>query len=245
MNDPTRDVDVRYARGELTREEWLAQRQGTAVPTPPPQPAAPTRRGRQVRPEHLILVVILAAAVVLALAFVWSAGRTPGTFPVPSYSAVTELRAQDLDAVNASATIGVAYAGNDSLWFGPGPVTLVVHLSPAAADMAFEIQGLANPSIHVASGSRLTVIAVNMDGDVYHNWALTSEAPPYGSMPMMGGGMMGGGTTMMAMTMLAPASSSGFWSQQIGFSAAAGTFWYLCTVYGHAAGGMYGQFAVV
>lgn len=235
------DADMRYARGEISREQWLAQR-GTSSAAPPVPPPPPPRRRIGIRPPAVILIVVVAVAVALAIAFVWSAGQNPGGLPAPTYTGARQMTAQDLASLNASMTIGHAYLGNNSLWFGSGPTTLAVYLSPQAHDMAFEIQGLANPSIHVAAGSRITVVAVNVDVGEYHNWALTTQAPPYSTMPMMGGGMMSG-TMMMAMSMLGPASSSGFWSQQVSFTATAGSYWYLCTYPGHAAGGMYGAFS--
>ena len=92
--------------------------------------------------------------------------------------------------------------------------------------------------------TRVTVVAVNSDLDMYHTWTLSTNGPPYGSMPMMGsGGMMGSGS-MMGTSMLGPASATGFWSQQFSFTASAGTYWYLCEVTGHASDGMYGGFVV-
>ncbi len=149
----------------------------------------------------------------------------------------------DLAALNASATQGQGFTGNHTLWFGSGPMTIVAYGSPTDHDMAFVIQGMVNPTIHVRSGTRMTLTMVNMDSGEYHTWSLTIQGPPYSSSGMMGsGGMMSG--TMMGTSSLGPMSSMGMWSQQTSFTAQAGTYWYVCAVSNHAAGGMYGQFVV-
>lgn len=232
--------DRLYARGEISREEWMQRRSSPTSLTPVPGP----RPSGSSRTTWLVVAVFLVVAIVAATAFLASLGarNVPGTNP--TYLPLKQLAPADLSALNASATHGLAFAGNNSLWFSPGPVTLVVDVSPPTHDMAFVVQGLLNPTIHVAPGTRVTIVAVNLDLDMYHTWTLATNGPPYGSMPMMGsGGMMGSGS-MMGTTMLGPATSQGFWTQQVSFTASAGTYWYLCAVAGHASEGMYGRFVV-
>ena len=238
------ESDRLYARGEISREGWMQRRS-----TPPASPTSPTpvpapRPSGPNRTAWLVVAVFLVVAIVASTAFLASLGakNVPGTNP--TYLPLKQLAPADLSALNASATHGLAFAGNNSLWFSLGPVTLVVDVSPPAHDLAFVVQGLMNPTIHVAPGTRVTVVAVNSDLDMYHTWTLSTNGPPYGSMPMMGsGGMMGSGP-MMGTSMLGPASATGFWSQQFSFTASAGTYWYLCEVTGHASDGMYGGFVV-
>ena len=212
-------------------------------------PAAAGRRarrnwktGRAASKERLVLVLALVVAAGVAIAF-WTTLVPPAPLPNSTYPRATRMAPSDLASLNASATPALAFASNDTLWFPSGPVTLVVYLSPQEHDLTFVVQGLVNPTIHLSAGSHVTIAEVNLDGDMYHNWALSTQGPPYGSMPRMGGGMMGSGT-FMAMTMLGPASASGYWSQQASFTATAGSYWYLCTYTGHAADGMYGSFIV-
>lgn len=238
MTDRGLDADQKYARGELTREEWMERRRIAAPPAPGLPAAAPS--AASARPNRrgvllvaVVLVVGLTAAAALLIAFGLPGGPSMG----PSYGSVRQLQAADLDALNASATHGTAFAGNNSLWFPAGPVTLVVYASPMEHDLTFEIQGMTNPAIHMAAGSRVTLTIVNVDASMYHNWAMTTQGPPYSSMPMMGSGTM-----MMTMQMLGPMTMSGMWSQQASFTAPAGSSWYLCTFAGHATSGMYGSF---
>ncbi len=243
MSASDSDPDRLYARGEISREEWI-RRRGSAAPVPPPlaAPAPAQRPPASSRAMWLALAVIVVVVLAVVAAFFLSSGSSNLPATNPTYLPLKQLSSSDLAALNVSATHGSAFAGNHSLWFPSGPVTLVVYASPPDHDMAFMIQGMANPTIHVAVGTRVTVVAVNMDPDEYHTWTLSTIGPPYSSMPMMGsGGMMGSGS-MMGTSMMSPATAGGFWSQQMSFTTSSGSFWYLCGVAGHASQGMYGGF---
>lgn len=207
------------------------------APTPLPPPRAAVGSGRA-----LFLIVVVVVVVAVVAAFVWSVTRSGLSGWNPTYAQPKQLQVSDLTALNASATHGQAFTGNNTLWFGSGAMTLVAYGSPADHDMAFVVQGMVNPTIHVPSGARITVVMVNMDSGEYHTWSLTAKGPPYSSSGMMGGGMMSG--TMMGTSSLAPMSSMGVWSQQMSLTAQSGTYWYVCAVSNHAASGMYGQFVV-
>ena len=208
-----------------------------AVRDPVPDAQSAARPPRDRRILLLILAVVLVAAGAAA-GFLWSlAGPSPGTWS-PAYGSARTLSASELASLNASATAGTAYAGNDSVWFSGGSVDLVVVLSPPEHDMTFIVQGLVNPTIHVRADARVTVTEVNLDPDMLHNWALTRTGPPYSSMPMMGPG------AMMSMAMLSPPSGSSYWAETMSFTAVSGSYWYLCEYAGHAADGMYGSFVV-
>lgn len=239
------DPDWLYAKGGITREEWMRLRPPAAAGTPKPVTPVPPRRPPASNGRTSLAVSVVLVVVLVTLGGLWFYLRTSsGSGTSPTYGTPRELAATDLAALNASATAGVAFLGNNSLWLSPGSVDLVVYASPPAHDLAFVVQGMVNPAIHVAPGSRVTVTVVNTDGDMYHNWALSTQGPPYGSMPMMGGGGMMGGGTRMAMTMLGPASGGGYWSQAMAFTASAGSYWYLCEYPDHANEGMYGSFSV-
>ena len=238
MSAGSGEPDRRYASGEITRDEWVRARAYLgARPTDAPADAAPGRaRGRRTdRGRSATIVAVAVVGLALALA-AWAIAGNLVTVPAnASYTTPTQLGPGQLSALNASATQGTAYAGNDTLWFSPGPVHLVVYASPPGHDLAFVIQGLMNPTIHVGAGAQITVTVVNMDPNMYHNWAMTTHGPPYGSMSMMDSGMM------MATAMLSPASGSGYWCQTASFSGPSGSYWYLCTYPGHASDGMYGS----
>ncbi len=241
MNDRNAELDAQYARGEITREEWMRRRTSDTRSVPPSVPPTPSRppRSSATRGRSLLAVVVIIVGIAVVAAFLWSLVGNSGLGTNPAYLQPRQLQASDLSALNASATQGLAFKDNTTLWFRSGAVTLVVYASPPEHDMAFVVQGMVNPTIHVAPGSRVTIVAVNLDSDEYHTWSLSTRGPPYSSTPMMGsGGMISG--MMMGTTMLAPASNSGMWSQQMSFTAVPGTYWYVCAVSGHATQGMYG-----
>lgn len=243
MSGLSLDPDARYARGEITREEWMRLKdspQGGAPGSPPPSPPVPRSVGPR-GPTLFVLVVAVVAIAVVVAAFWWMTQSGLSGWNA-AYAQSSRLQVSDLAALNASATQGHAFSTNNTLWFGSGPMNLVVYGSPADHDMAFVIQGMVNPAVHIPAGVRVTLTMVNMDSSEYHTWSMTSQAPPYGYSGMMGGGMMSG--TMMGTSSLAPMSSMGMWSQQMGFTSLAGSYWYVCAVSNHAASGMYGQLIV-
>lgn len=245
MYDRGGNPDERYARGEVTREEWMrmkAPSQGGVPGSVPPGPSPPVRRptgsGRT-----LFLVVVVVAAIAVVGAFLWFTTQSGLSGWSPAYAQPKQLQGSDLATLNASATHGQAFTGNNTLWFASAAMTLVAYGSPADHDMTFVIQGMVNPTIHMPSGARMTLVMVNMDSGDYHTWSLTTQAPPYSSSGMMGsGGMMSG--TMMGTSSLGPMSTMGMWSQQMSLTPQAGSYWYVCAVSNHAASGMYGQFLV-
>ncbi len=239
MNDLDSDPDRRYARGELSREEWLRQR-GPGRSTPS-SVAGSFGTARGLSSHRRILLVVVVALVVISVVtagLVWSLVGSFLSVGNPTYGTPELLNPSDLSALNASATTGMSFSSNDTLWLPSGPIHLVIYASPPEDDLRFVVQGLLNPAIHAVAGSRITVTLVNMDGDMYHNWGLTRSAPPYVAMPMMSPG------TMMSTAMLSPATASGFWAQEAAFTAVGGSYWYLCTYPGHASDGMFGSFVV-
>ena len=114
--------------------------------------------------------------------------------------------------------------------------------------------GLVNPQLSVPSGEPVRFEFINMDNES-HDFALTTQPPPYPYMPMMsGGGMMGmgGGNgcwlsvgSMMVNGIPATSANPVYQTTAATLSfAGPGTFWYLCMMPGHAQSGMYGQLTV-
>lgn len=108
----------------------------------------------------------------------------------------------------------------------------------------FVIYGLINPTIVIKSSSmsvELTFTVVNLDDDMYHNFVITQNPPPY---PYMMAGMMGNfnGNFFYMMPYLPPTSNGNAYTYSYSISLNyPGTFWYICTYPGHAEEGMYGE----
>lgn len=137
-----------------------------------------------------------------------------------------------------------------------------------ASDDVFVIYGLVDPTLVIPSGAHINLVFANLDDDMYHNFVVTSLAPPYYYMPMQGmmfsnsstwfgggmGGMMGGfgsgnnpifGTTM---PLLSPADYSQgiayYYASTFSLQSFSSNYWYICTYPGHAQSGMYGRILV-
>lgn len=115
----------------------------------------------------------------------------------------------------------------------------------------FVIYGLINPTLIIPQGATIHVTVINLDAGDYHNFVITTEAPPYSYNLMMGGGMMqggmmNGGRFITMMPLLPPANyQTGYAHEfQYTFTLHQGEFWYICTYPGHAEGGMYGEIIV-
>ena len=149
-------------------------------------------------------------------------------------------QAQALGAATpAGATVDRAA---NRITFTTGDVQLTMLASPPdGKDLSFRIAGLVNPTIVVPRGARVTIQLINADPDMSHNVAVVDARPPSSTMPMMTGVAFAGAVSAP----LGDPTSAGMPSETISFTAStSGTFTYLCQVPGHAAGGMYGTFAV-
>lgn len=116
----------------------------------------------------------------------------------------------------------------------------IVALSGPPSDMlSFRIDGKRNPTLELPAGAEVTITFVNMDDDMMHNLRIAN-----GVVDVKGtvGPKLGQGTSD-----LRPHSKTEASTQKLtvsGFTAGE-TLTYLCTIRGHAAGGMYGHIKVV
>lgn len=107
---------------------------------------------------------------------------------------------------------------------------------PKANMMSFQIDTLSNPEIRVAKGTKLTLNVVNVDDDMVHDLFITRRAPPYPE--KMEAGRVG-------TVMLRPYKGKSFSGAELVLKATQpGTLYYVCTIPGHAKGGMYGKIVI-
>lgn len=115
-----------------------------------------------------------------------------------------------------------------------------IHLSvlsgPGSA-LTFVIGGFENPTIEVPAGANVTVHYSNI-GSIAHSWVLVAGAPPYEAEPPELA-IPGAASPMPHMGQASGENAT------FAFTATpAGTYWYVCHIPGHAAGGMYGKFVI-
>ena len=130
----------------------------------------------------------------------------------------------------------VTYAGRS--------VSLVALASPhGKPNMTWEIDGLVNPTVSVAPGARVTVVLVNTDWGYMHGFELTTTQPPYPEMAMAG---VADNFFLMPLPPRTEkdTATASYYTRSASFTAAAGTYHYLCPVPGHAAAGMFGTLVV-
>ncbi len=150
----------------------------------------------------------------------------------------------------------VVSSKNDSIVFESKNVSIVVlamgvdraanltgSTPPAyAANDAFVIDGLIDPTLVLQKGSTVHITFVNLDSSAYHDVIITSTGPPYQYMPMSA---MGGLMSMMPFVQHADYQQEQAYEYSYNASFnSAGTFWYLCMYPGHAQMGMYGYILV-
>lgn len=113
----------------------------------------------------------------------------------------------------------------------------ITALAGPSSDMfSFQIDLQTNPTIRIPKGSRLTLNVVNLDEDMPHNLYLTTQAPPYPA--KFTAGAIGTGT-------LKPYDGKIYHGADLILQAAEpGTLYYVCTIPGHAKGGMFGKIVI-
>ena len=156
--------------------------------------------------------------------------------------------------------------GNDTVQFRSNNITVLIFgmmpsdaanltgTSPPsyASDDVFVVYGLINPTMVMPAGASVHFIFVNLDNDMYHNFVLTTDQPPYSNSPMqgmMGGGMMGGGYgNGLYGGYMMPYVNPANYAQGMAYASSYGltlggqtTLWYICSYPDHAESGMYGK----
>ena len=137
-------------------------------------------------------------------------------------------------AAEKTATHGIVSADQKTLTYHQRLVRLVVRSGPANDMLSYRIEGLRNPTLVVPAGTTLKALFINMDDDMMHNLRLKVQKMP------LKGTMESAGTTD-----LPHKSSAGVHAQELTLRMPmSGTYTYLCTVPGHAPGGMFGKLIV-
>jgi rusticyanin len=142
-----------------------------------------------------------------------------------------------LAAAEKSATRGKVSPDKKTLTFTQKAVRLVIRTGPHNDMLSYRIQGLRNPTLALPPGATVWALYVNTDDDMKHNLRFTADKPPF---PSRLNGAHSVGTHD-----LAPMSKAASGEEiTLRVPAAKGTYAYLCTVMGHASGGMFGTVVV-
>jgi len=151
--------------------------------------------------------------------------------------AVVSATPRTLSSVNAAAadktsTPGTVSADKKTLTFSGKTVRIVAHSGPANDMLSYRIDGLRNPTLVVPAGAAIKALYINTDDDMTHNLRFgaqhTAAAPSVGT------------------PNLAHKTETAFHAADVTLRVPSkpGTYYYFCTIPGHAQGGMWGTVRV-
>ena len=178
-------------------------------------------------------------AVAAAALLITGGGRTfaPPPGPISLLKATPRTLSEGAwRAAQKTAITGVASRDKKALTFRAKTVHLVVHTGPENDMLSYRIAGLRNPTLVLPRGAVLNILFVNTDDDMLHDLRFTTQRAPFPMQPYP--------KQSLGTTPLRHRTETTYYSEQLTLRAAPGTYTYLCTVKGHAKGGMFGTLIV-
>ncbi len=117
-------------------------------------------------------------------------------------------------------------------------VSVAVRTGPDADMLSFWIGGLRNPTLILKRGETIHLVFANTDGDMFHDMRFGGIKPPYSLTPNTSG--------TVGSDQLAHQTRTSVNAESITIQAPTkpGTYYYFCSVKGHAKGGMFGKVLV-
>ena len=214
----------------------------------------------------LILIVIIGTAFLAYPIMLYFYGPIYNQRPYQGYSMMTyygktvPVNEAMIEALSVTSYVKV-FPANDTAVINSTYVKLTVYAMmgsmaekitgqkmPAYAHgYVFVIYGLIYPTLVFNTAGRLVTLIItliNLNDDMYHNFVLTVQSPPYSY--MVGPGMMSfSGGFMEMMPYLPPTSNGNAYTYSYSVQLRGqNTFWYICTYPGHAENGMYGEIVI-
>lgn len=135
-------------------------------------------------------------------------------------------------ALDKTATPGMMSTDKKTLTFRQNTVRIVAHSGPANDMLSYRIEGLKNPTLVVRAGATVKALFINTDDDMTHNLRFgvqhTGPGPSVGT------------------PNLPHKTATAFHAADVTLRVPArpGTYYYFCTIPGHAPGGMFGTLIV-
>ena len=191
---------------------------------------------RFVRPLLAVISFSLSMTALLSITGVQALPERPGGITLVKVTG-RSFSQSALRAVEKTATRGSVSSDKKTLTFNGKRITLVVHTGPEDDMLSYRIAGLKNPALLVPQGATLNIVFINEDSDMKHDLRFTNKKAPFPAEPDR--------KESTGSPALAPHTKTVRFAEQMVVRAArTGTYVYLCTVKGHAAGGMFGTIIV-
>lgn len=158
-------------------------------------------------------------------------------FAQPAFSlASSERKTVKADDLKQEETLG--RKENTNLVFTTPEIRLVAVTGPEDDMLSFRIQGMRNPTLVVPAGSTLKISFVNVDSHAPHDIRFGAMKPPFSD--MVDTAATAGSTRLEAKKPDGTLSAE----EIVVRTGSTGEFVYLCSVRGHAKGGMWGNIVV-
>lgn len=150
------------------------------------------------------------------------------------------LMPSTLSAARTTQTPGLPSPGGKALAFGQKSVRLVMVTGPEDDMLSYRIGGLRNPTLVVPRGATLRILFVNTDDDMAHNIRFGATQKIYPNV------MTAYAASSIGTPELPHKSDTALHAEELTLRVppVPGTYAYLCTVRGHAQGGMVGKVIV-
>ena len=181
-----------------------------------------------------------APAALFSLALFGSAAAVSAAAFTASVGAPKIVTSRELAAAQRTETPGQASPDGQTLLFRQKIIRLVVVTGPDNDMLSYRIDGRRSPTLVVSPGTAIKMLFVNTDDDMKHNIRFGTALNSYPNV------MTSYLKTSVGTPELAHKSGAAFYGEELTLHAPAfsGTFVYLCTVRGHASGGMVGKVVV-
>lgn len=152
--------------------------------------------------------------------------------PVSAFQWATMAQVNHMVAQNN----GVA-SGTTVNYTGKVARIVVAAVLPGFPFPSFEVAHVKDPTLTVAGGSDVKITFINTNAGFGHSFQITQKAPPFAVMPQI--------VPVVAGTQVSPIPKGGkFPYATFSWHPEAGTYYYVCTVPGHAMMGMFGKIIV-
>ncbi|MHB8252603.1 MAG: rusticyanin [Acidiferrobacter sp.] len=172
------------------------------------------------------MAILIGAALSVGVAFAGPLVST-GSFKWATLPQVKALLGKDSGKVSGKT---VTYSGKVAH-------VVIAAVLPGFPFPSFEIHHVKNPTLQIPAGATVDFTFINTNKGFGHSFDVTKKAPPYAVMPMIDPVSSGTG--------FSPVPKGGkFAYADFTWHPAAGTYYYVCTIPGHAATGMYGKIVV-